>query len=66
VHQVGHEAKVILRCTVSETSKFGKGLEWIHLAQDRDQKRILTKAATNRHVPVYMTVSSSRTVYTKG
>ena len=28
----------------------------IHLAQERDQKRILTKAVTNRHVPVPMPV----------
>jgi hypothetical protein len=27
-------------------------LELIHLAQDRGQKRFLTQAVTNRHVPV--------------
>jgi len=28
----------------------------IHLAQDRDQKQILMKAVTNRHVPVPLRV----------
>jgi hypothetical protein len=49
LEDLGMDGKINIRIDLREI--WWEGLEWIHLAQDRDQRRVLVNTVTNLRVP---------------